>query len=62
MFRKIKDSIKKFFQTVNQQNSTMGVQCVASKKCGFRFTTVCDNCKKNIGVHRDVDEIFYESK
>lgn len=60
MLKKIRGGIKKIFQTLNQQNSMMGVQCIASEKCGFRFTTACDNCKKNIGKHRD--KIFYESK
>lgn len=60
MFRKLKDGIKKTFLTVNQQNSMMGVQCIAPEKCGFRFTTACDGCKKNIGEHRD--KIFYEPK
>lgn len=60
MFRKLKDGIKKTFQTVNQQNSMMGVQCIVPEKCGLRFTTACDDCKKNIGEHRD--KIFYEPK
>lgn len=60
MFRRVKENIKKAFQTVNQQNSMMGVQCVAPDKCGFRFTTTCDNCKKNIGKYED--KFFYEPK
>lgn len=58
--RKVKESIEKIFKTVNQQNSTMGVQCIASDKCGLRFTTACNNCKRNIGAHKD--KIFYEPK
>lgn len=60
MFRKLKNGIKKAFRTVNAINSTMSVQCVVPDKCGLRFTTACDKCKKNIGEHKD--KIFYEPK
>ena len=54
MFKKL----KKMFRTVNQTNSSMGVQCVAPEKCRLRHTTSCDNCKNNIGKYED--ESFYE--
>lgn len=60
MFKKFRDVVNRTFQTVNHQNSMMGVQCVVPDKCGFRFTTACDNCKNNVGAHKN--KIFYEPK
>lgn len=60
MFKKLKKSIKNAFQTVNQINSSMRVQCIAPEKCGLRHTTSCDGCKNNIGSYKD--KIFYEPK
>ncbi len=60
MFGKLKEGIKKTFQTVNQTNSSLSVQCVVSEKCGLRHTTLCDGCKNNIGAYKD--KIFYEPK
>lgn len=60
MFGKIKDNIRKAFQTVNATNSSVGVQCVAPDKCRLRHTTSCDNCKNNIGRYED--QCFYEPK
>lgn len=56
MFKKIKTLLI----TVNQTNSSMGVQCVSPEKCRLRHTTSCDNCKNNIGQHED--KSFYKSR
>lgn len=56
MFKKLKEC----FRTVNQTNSSMGVQCVAPDKCQMRHTTLCKGCKNNIGKHEDKD--FYEPR
>lgn len=53
MFKKLKKNIKETFQTVNQINSSMGVQCVAPETCMLRHTTSCNNCKNNIGKYED---------
>lgn len=41
------------FKRKNQQNSSMGVTCIAKGRCEFRHTTICEKCKNNIGVERD---------
>ncbi len=56
MFRKI----KKLFIHVNERNSTLGIQCVATDKCRFRFTTMCETCKKNIGAKEEKN--YYEER
>ncbi len=52
--------IKKSFIHVNEQNSTIGVQCVATDKCSLRFTTMCETCKKNIGAKEE--KSYYEER
>lgn len=52
--------INKLFIHVNEQNSTLGVQCVATEKCKFRFTTMCETCKKNIGTKEE--KSYYEER
>lgn len=52
--------IKECLRTVNQTNSSMGVQCVAPDKCRLRHTTSCDNYKNNIGKYKDKN--FYEPR
>lgn len=48
------------YRRVNQDNSTLGVQCVAKGKCEMRFTTLCDTCRNNSGMKRDVN--YYEPR
>ncbi len=50
MFENLFEKIKSIFICVNEQNSTRSVQCIATNKCRFRFTTLCETCKKNIGT------------
>lgn len=45
---------------VNDENSTLAVSCVALRKCEFRFTTMCQSCKKNLGYKQEKN--YYESK
>jgi len=45
---------------VNDENSTLAVSCVAPGKCEFRFTTMCQRCKKNLGCKQEKN--YYESK
>lgn len=51
--------MKRIFKTnkfkenkINSLNSTIGNQCVAENICIFRFTTMCQKCKNNIGKER----------
>lgn len=54
------DKIFKKFKKVNELNSTIGNQCVADGICEFRFTTMCQNCKNNIGMKKDKN--YFELK
>ena len=45
--------VKKLFHIVNKNNSTLITQCVALRRCEFRFTTLCEHCKKNIGMKEE---------
>lgn len=40
--------IKNIFSTVNQNNSSLEVQCIAPENCQSRHTTLCYSCKNNI--------------
>lgn len=40
----------KFLRSINEYNSTLGVQCDAWGICKFRYTRVCDSCKHNQGM------------
>lgn len=51
---------RKDFVSVNQENSTLGKQCIAKGKCRFRFTTMCDTCKNNIGAEEE--KSYYEQR
>ncbi len=44
----------------NVQNSSMKVTCIATEKCKFRYTTLCDKCKHNIGA--EGDKSYFEPK
>lgn len=48
------------FRTRNETNSSMGVTCVASGKCEFRHTTLCEKCKNNLGMQKD--KSYFEPK
>lgn len=50
---------RKRFCLVNQENLTLGKQCIAKGKCRFRFTTMCDICKNNIGAE---EKSYYEQR
>ncbi len=52
--------IKQLFIHVNEKNSTSVVQCIAIDKCKFRFTTMCEMCKKNIGAKEE--KSYYEER
>ncbi len=52
--------IMKLFIPVNEQNSILGVQCIATDKCMFRFTSNCKTCKKNIGAKEEKN--YYEER
>ena len=54
------ERVKKIFMTVNQVNSSMGIQCIAPEKCRSRHTPICNNCKNNIGEYKEKD--FYEPR
>lgn len=44
---------KGMFNKINQDNSSMAVQCDAKEKCSLRHTTSCDACKHNRGAKKD---------
>ncbi len=41
------------FNKINQDNSSMAVQCDAKEKCCLRHTTSCETCKHNRGEKKD---------
>ena len=36
----------------NSDNSMLGLQCDASEKCDFRYSSMCDNCKHNCSDYK----------
>ena len=48
------------FKKKNLWNSSMVVTCVASGKCEFRHTTMCDRCKNNMGMEKT--ESYFEPR
>ena len=42
-----------FLKSINEYNSTLGVQCNAKGICGMRFTQVCENCEHNCGMKKE---------
>lgn len=43
----------KFLRSINEYNSTLGVQCDARGICEFRFTYICDSCEHNRGMKKN---------
>lgn len=51
---------KNMLLKINEANSTLSVKCVAPGICCNRFTTLCDTCKKNIGLQEGRN--YYEKR
>lgn len=45
---------KGMFNKINNENSSMTVQCDAKEKCSLRHTTSCKTCKHNHGSEQDI--------
>ena len=43
----------KFFRTINEYNSTLGVQCDAKGICRHRYTFICNDCEHNCGMKEE---------
>ena len=48
------------FKRLNNENSSMSVQCYAKGRCGMRHTQLCKTCKNNHGEQRDKN--YYKRK
>ncbi|EOS47192.1 hypothetical protein C810_01508 [Lachnospiraceae bacterium A2] len=44
----------------NETNSSMGVTCIAKGKCKFRYTTLFEKCKNNLG--KEKRESYFEPR
>lgn len=49
-----------FLRSINEYNSTLGVQCDAWGICKFRYTSLCDDCEHNCGMKTDLS--YYKRK
>lgn len=39
-----------FKSRINEDNSTLTVNCIASGRCEYRRTSICNMCERNIGA------------
>lgn len=44
-----------WLRPINENNSTLQVQCDARGICEMRYTQVCDGCKHNCGREKHIN-------
>lgn len=48
------------FKRKNETNSSLNVTCIAKGTCEFRHTTLCNECKNNLGIIEE--KSYFEPK